>query len=147
MRVLVLGSFPSAASLAARQYYAHPRNQFWRLMGDVLDEPLVRLAYGERVDRLRARGIGLFDTIIGCERTGSLDTAIRAPELARIETIATGAPRLALCAFNGAQAARAAQAWAAHGYATLTLPSSSPAHTLPYPRKLERWRALAAHLL
>src|SRR5204863_9466260 len=63
-RVLILGSFPSEASLAARQYYAHPRNHFWPILGAVLGEPLAELPYADRLSRLRARGVAIWDTII-----------------------------------------------------------------------------------
>ena len=142
-RVLVLGSFPSAASLAAGQYYAHPRNQFWRLLGDVLGEGLAGASYQARLERVVAHRIALFDTIVGCARNGSLDAAIREPELARIDVVADRAPMLRLAAFNGAHAARALPTWAARGYVTLLLPSSSAAHTLAYGSKLARWRALS----
>src|ERR1700712_3367804 len=74
---LILGSFPGEASLVATQYYAHPRNQFWRLLGAVLDEPLPALAYEERLRRVLAHGIGVWDVLAACEREGSLDAAIR----------------------------------------------------------------------
>ena len=76
-RVLVLGSFPGAASLAARQYYAHPRNHFWPVLGAILGEPLATLAYRERLRRMRAHRVGVWDTIVACERRGSLDADIR----------------------------------------------------------------------
>jgi len=63
-RVLILGSFPSEASLAARQYYAHPRNHFWPILGAVLGEPLAELPYADRLSRVRARGVAIWDTII-----------------------------------------------------------------------------------
>ena len=71
-RVLLLGSFPSEASLAAGQYYAHPRNHFWPILGAVLDESLADLAYADRLSRIRARGVAIWDTIVACERAGSL---------------------------------------------------------------------------
>ncbi|MFM0539167.1 DNA-deoxyinosine glycosylase, partial [Paraburkholderia graminis] len=74
---LILGSFPGEASLAATQYYAHPRNQFWRLLGAVLDEPFAELAYEERLRRLLSHGIGVWDVLAACHREGSLDAAIR----------------------------------------------------------------------
>jgi hypoxanthine-DNA glycosylase len=141
-RLLILGSFPGEASLAAAQYYAHPRNQFWRLVGDVLDEPLHELAYDGRLARLRERGIALWDTLVACRREGSLDAAIRDPVRGEIETITSAAPRLVAVAFNGTTAGKAAPAWAAAGLATIVLPSSSPAHTLAFERKSHAWRAL-----
>ncbi len=141
-RLLILGSFPGEASLAAARYYAHPRNQFWRLVGDVLDEPLHELAYADRLARLCARRIALWDTFVACRREGSLDAAIRDPVRGEIATITRAAPQLAIVAFNGTTAAKAAPAWAATGFATVVLPSSSPAHTLAFERKCYAWRAL-----
>ncbi|HVO88866.1 MAG TPA: DNA-deoxyinosine glycosylase [Casimicrobiaceae bacterium] len=142
-RVLILGSFPSAASLAAGQYYAHPRNHFWRLLGEVLGETLAEASYEERLRRIAAHRIALFDTIVGCARNGSLDADIREPELARVDLIAQKAPMLQLIAFNGARAARASPSWSSRGYVTLALPSSSAANTLAYASKLACWRALS----
>jgi double-stranded uracil-DNA glycosylase len=143
-RILILGSFPGEASLAARQYYAHPRNHFWPILGAVLDEPLRERPYRERIARLRARGVGLWDTIVACERRGSLDGAIRNAERADVARVRRAAPALAVVCFNGKTAARAASVWREAGYATLVLPSTSPANTRPLAEKLAAWRAIAA---
>jgi hypoxanthine-DNA glycosylase len=145
-RLLILGSFPGDASLAAARYYAHPRNQFWRLLGAVLDEPLTELPYADRLARLRARRIALWDTFVACRRHGSLDADIRDAVRGEVATVTATAPHLAAVAFNGATAARAAPVWAAAGCATLVLPSSSPAHTLAFERKLEAWMGLRPHV-
>src|SRR3954447_19874076 len=76
-RVLVLGSLPGEESLARRQYYAHPRNHFWRLVGAVIGADLVPLPYEARLEALLAAGIGLWDTVGSATRRGSLDGAIR----------------------------------------------------------------------
>src|SRR6185312_12421196 len=92
-RVLILGSFPSEASLAARQYYAHPRNHFWPILGSVLNEPFAELPYADRLSRIRAHRVAIWDTIVACERTGSLDAAIRNAErgeIARVRRVARG---------------------------------------------------------
>jgi double-stranded uracil-DNA glycosylase len=145
-RVLILGSFPSEASLAARQYYAHPRNHFWPVLGALLNEPLVEMSYPARTARVRLHGIAIWDTIIACERKGSLDAAIRNAErgeIARVRRVARG---LRAVCFNGGTAARAEPAWRAEGFATLVLPSTSPAYTLPLARKVDAWRALMEYL-
>ena len=145
-RVLILGSFPGEASLAARQYYAHPRNHFWPILGTVLGEPLAALAYRARLARIKAHRVGLWDTIVACERRGSLDGAIRNAERGEVDRVRRAAPALALVCFNGQTAARAEPVWRAAGYATLVLPSTSPAYTRPLGEKLAAWRALAAAL-
>jgi len=145
-RVLILGSFPGAASLAARAYYAHPRNHFWPLLAAVLDEPLPALPYRARLVRLKVRGVAVWDTIVACTRTGSLDSAIRDAQRAEVARIRSRAPAIRLVVFNGKTAARAERQWREAGYATLVLPSSSPAHARPFAEKLDAWRAIAAFL-
>jgi double-stranded uracil-DNA glycosylase len=145
-RVLILGSFPSEASLAARQYYAHPRNHFWPILGAVLNEPLADLPYAERLARVKAHRVAIWDTIISCERAGSLDAAIRNAEQGEIRRVRRVARDLAAVCFNGSTAARAKDAWAHAGYVTLVLPSTSPAYTLPMKDKLAAWRELARWL-
>jgi hypoxanthine-DNA glycosylase len=145
-RVLILGSFPSEASLAVRQYYAHPRNHFWPVLSALLNEPLVEMSYPARTERVRRHGIAIWDTIIACEREGSLDAAIRNAErgeIARVRRVVRG---LRAVCFNGGTAARAEPAWRAEGFATLVLPSTSPAYTLPLARKVDAWRALTEYL-
>jgi TDG/mug DNA glycosylase family protein len=141
-RVLILGSFPGVASLAAQQYYAHPRNHFWPLLDAILDVPLPSMPYRERLAALRAHGVGLWDTIVSCRRRGSLDGAIRAAVRGEVARARRASPALALVCFNGKTAARALPAWRDEGYATLALPSSSPAYTLPFADKLALWREI-----
>jgi hypoxanthine-DNA glycosylase len=143
-RVLVLGSFPGEASLAAGRYYAHPRNHFWPVLGNLLGLALTDRPYAERLAALLDAGIGLWDVIVGCERTGSLDGAIRGPEWGDPDVARRAAPLLQRVAFNGKTAARAASRWREHGFATLMLPSTSPAYTLPFAEKLAAWRMLLA---
>ena len=145
-RVLILGSFPGEASLAAQQYYAHPRNHFWPLLGAIVGEALVAMPYRARLAALRRHRIGLWDVIVACERRGSLDGAIRNAEHGEIVRVRRAAPGLALVCFNGKTAARAEPAWHDAGYATEILPSSSPAYTRPFEEKLANWRAIAEFL-
>ena len=140
-RVLILGSFPGEASLVARQYYAHPRNHFWPLLGAILDEPLHALPYDDRLACLLRHQVGLWDTIVACVRPGSLDSAIRAATRAETARVRRLSPHVDLVCFNGQTAGRAAPAWRAAGYRTCLLPSSSPAYTRPFAEKLLAWRA------
>lgn len=94
VEVVVLGSFPSPASLAAQQYYAHPQNQFWRLMGELLGEPLAGLPYAERCAVLLRHRVGVWDVYRHCRREGALDAAIEDPELNDFAALRRAAPRL-----------------------------------------------------
>lgn len=145
-RVLILGSFPGEASLAAAQYYAHPRNHFWPILAAVLGEDFAAEPYRTRLARLRAHGVGLWDTIVACERHGSLDGAIRNAERGDVARVRHLARQLRLVCFNGKTAARAEPVWREAGYETLVLPSTSPAYTRPLAEKLAAWRAIAPHL-
>jgi hypoxanthine-DNA glycosylase len=145
-RVLILGSFPGEASLAAQQYYAHPRNHFWPLLGALLEAPLASLPYRKRLATLRANGVGLWDVIVACERHGSLDGAIRNAERGDVLRVRRAAPHLVLVCFNGRTAARAESIWRAAGYATLVLPSTSPAYTKSWTEKLAAWRGIGDFL-
>jgi len=102
--------------------------------------PVADLTYERRLSALRARRIGLWDSIVRCARAGSADAAIRREELAEIALARRRAPQLDLVCFNGQTAARAAPLWREAGYVVCVLPSSSPAYTLPFDEKLAAWR-------
>lgn len=139
---LILGSFPSEASLAAGQYYAHPRNQFWRLISDLLGEPLAMLPYRQRLPRVLAHRLGIWDVLLACDRQGSGDASIRNQKANRFKRLHRLAPHLTTVAFNGQTAGRYAAKFAAAGFSTAVLPSSSPAHAgRSYEQKLAVWRA------
>jgi TDG/mug DNA glycosylase family protein len=147
-RVLVLGSLPGEESLARAQYYANPRNHFWRLIGAVVGRPLESLAYEERLAALLAAGVGLWDTVRAARRRGSLDGNIRDLEANPLPMIVERLPRLRAVGFNGGRSASLGMVQLA-GHPRLTLialPSSSPAYTLPFAAKLERWMALRPFL-
>lgn len=147
VELLILGSFPSEASLAAGQYYAHPRNQFWIILGHLLCEPLTDLTYEIRTTRVLARGVGLWDVLGACEREGSLDASIRKPRTNDFARLRVLAPRLHTVLLNGATAGRFASSFELAGYSAHILPSTSPAHAaLSLADKLARWgSAFAAH--
>ncbi|HVG05764.1 MAG TPA: DNA-deoxyinosine glycosylase [Burkholderiaceae bacterium] len=139
---LILGSFPSEASLAAGQYYAHPRNQFWRLLAELLGEPLVEMSYRRRLQRVLAHRLGIWDVLDACDRQGSGDASIRNQKANRFARLHRLAPRLTAVAFNGQAAGRFAPEFAAAGFKTAVLPSSSPAHAgRSFEQKLAFWRA------
>ena len=144
-RLVVLGSFPGAASLAARQYYGHPRNQFWRLLATLWAEDLLALPYPARLAAIARRGLGLWDVYARCERTGSLDSAIRSPVPNDLAALVRLAPGLRAIAHNGAESARSRQLAGALGVEVHTLPSTSPANAAwSFERKLAAWGAVFA---
>lgn len=155
-RVLILGSMPGAASLAAARYYAHPRNRFWPLMGALCGFD-AGLDYPRRLAALRSAGAGLWDVIGACERSGSLDADIvRGSEVANpLANWLAERPGVRAIAFNGG---KAAQAFQRHVAPTLpaamterlafhALPSTSPANAaFGVERLAGQWRALAPYL-
>lgn len=147
-RLLILGSLPGEASLKAAQYYAHPRNGFWPLIGGVLGGDLPALPYEQRLHRLKARGIGLWDVIASAERSGSLDAAIRSPEAADLRGLVQSLPRLRAVAFNGRLAAKLGRRILSgvDGIEMIDLPSSSPAHAISLSAKAESWAILGQFL-
>ncbi len=141
-RCVILGSFPSVASLTHQRYYAHPRNHFWFLMSCILNEPLVQWPYALRCERLLARGIGIWDTVGACERSGSLDSAIEAAAPNDPQMLLWLAPLLERAVFNGSLAQSHMAAWAAGGLQVSAVPSSSPANaTHSFDVKLAAWKA------
>ncbi len=147
--LLVLGSFPGVASLQVQQYYGHPRNQFWRLLGQALDLPLAECTYPERLALLRSARVGLWDVITTTQRRGSLDSQIRAPIGSDLSGLLNRLPALRVIAFHGGTAARLGLrqlGGLAVNYRILALPSSSPAYTLPFDDKLVAWREIAVQL-
>lgn len=149
-RVLICGSLPGDRSLAASQYYAHPQNQFWRLIAAVIDrEDLPALTYEARLTALLDARIGLWDAVASATRPGSTDAAIANAQPNDLATLAASLPELAAIAFNGATAHRLglrALGPAASRWTILALPSSSPLHTVGLPAKLPAWHALRPFL-
>ena len=147
-RLLILGSLPGARSLAERRYYAHPRNQFWRLVGAAIDRPLATMTYDERLGALADAKIGLWDVIRSAERLTSSDSLIREAEAHDLATLIAALPDMRMIAFNGGKAAAIGR-WqlpVLEGVALVDLPSSSAANTVGYAAKLERWLELRAAL-
>jgi double-stranded uracil-DNA glycosylase len=143
-RLLILGSLPGEASLKAQRYYAHPQNQFWRLLGAAIGEDLAGLGYDERLAKLSARDIALWDVVGEARRQGSLDGAIRNATTNPLAEYVASHPKLTSVAFNGQTAARLGRLALAgmEGLRLIDLPSSSPAYTLPFAWKVKRWAEL-----
>jgi TDG/mug DNA glycosylase family protein len=144
-RLFILGSLPGDASLAAQRYYAHPTNQFWKLLGAALGEELHGLDYEERLARLAERRIGLWDVVAFAERPGSLDQAIRGAGHNPIDRLRSDFPQVRAIAFNGGTAAKLGRKLIgdADGVTLIDLPSSSAAYTRPLAEKTLVWSRLA----
>jgi double-stranded uracil-DNA glycosylase len=144
-RLFILGSLPGDVSLSEQRYYAHPTNQFWRLLGAAINQELEPLSYSDRLDCLAERGIGLWDVLASATRSGSLDQAIRAAEHNRIEHLLGDFPDIRAIAFNGSTASIAGRKQLLDRPITISLidlPSSSAANTRPLDDKARAWALL-----
>ncbi|MDE2592905.1 MAG: DNA-deoxyinosine glycosylase [Burkholderiales bacterium] len=145
IRLLILGSFPSVASLAQQQYYAHPRNHFWPILSAIwgLSGPqaLSALPYADRLAVVRDKGLGIWDVYASCEREGSLDSDIQRAQLNDLAGLIQRSPALQAIAHNGGESARHMRITRQFGLPVLKLPSSSPANaTWSFEKKLAAWR-------
>ena len=143
-RLLILGSLPGEQSLARRQYYAHPRNQFWDLLDATFHSSLRSLDYDARLVALKAMGIALWDVVAKAEREGSLDGKLRASQANDLPSLLRNLSELQAVAFNGGTAFKMGMKNASvfSHLKVLALPSSSPAYTMPFTDKLQKWRLL-----
>lgn len=149
-RLFILGSLPGDASLVARRYYAHPTNQFWRLLGSAIGEELQPLSYEERLERLSYRRVGLWDVIASASRSGSFDHSIREAEHNRLEQLLNDFLDLRAIAFNGSTAGSVGRKLFGKLHPNLTLvdlPSSSAANTQAFHKKAAAWAELAQFVL
>lgn len=148
-RVLVLGSMPGTASLAAGRYYAHPANSFWRVVRDALAGGR-ELDYAARLRLLKKNGIALWDVLASCVRPGSSDSAIKRSTMRvnDIRGLLDRRPGIGTLLFNGARAEDCFRRLVLPGLGRradrlklVRLPSTSPAHAvIPYAAKLRAWR-------
>jgi hypoxanthine-DNA glycosylase len=147
-RVLILGSMPGEMSLRMQQYYAHRQNVFWRIMGDLIGAGR-HLEYPVRVELVKSNGIALWESLMSCQRRGSLDSAIDKATMVPNDFVGLykAYPGITHVFFNGGTAA---QVYRRHVLPRLgmehvhliyeQLPSTSPAHaSLNYQQKLQAW--------
>ena len=143
-RLLVLGSFPSVASLQKQQYYGHAQNHFWKICANLLSpepETVMSLDYALRCDWLMAQGIGVWDVYASCERQGSLDSNIRNALPNKLSFLPAACPQLQAIAHNGGESFKHAKLTQILGVPVFLLPSSSPANAAwSFDRKLKSWR-------
>ena len=153
-RVLILGSMPGVASLAAGRYYAHPRNAFWPIIGNIVGIP-ESADYATRIEALLGAGIALWDVLHSCRRRGSLDSAIEGDSMVvnDLPGFLAWHPQVTRICFNGATAEayfrRHVPLAALPGRAPeiIRLPSTSPAHAgMTFAAKLAAWQAALGHV-
>jgi TDG/mug DNA glycosylase family protein len=148
-RIIILGSMPGIASLEAVQYYAHPRNAFWPIMGELfgIDH---QLSYQERIQQVHELPVILWDTLKSCHRPGSLDSNISRDSAAAndIPALVERYPDIRAIAFNGATSEKffrqlVMKQLANSDIKLIRLPSTSPANAgMNFAQKLEVWRQL-----
>lgn len=148
-RVMILGSMPGMASLAANQYYAHPRNAFWRIVAETVGfDPA--LPYNGRVRAVKAAGIAVWDVLQSCTREGSLDSGIDRNSL-KVNDFGSffrTHPAIERVYFNGAKAEECFNGHVLGKIETgaicyARLPSTSPAHaSLSFAQKRKAWRVI-----
>lgn len=141
-RVLILGSMPGVESLRLQQYYANPRNQFWKIIYSLFNkEP--NSNYEERIAFIKSKKIAVWDVIETCYREGSLDSNIQAEKVNDFSALFEAYPNLKTVLFNGGKAYETYKKWIGFGtIPNLTfhkLTSSSPANTRKYEEKLREW--------
>jgi hypoxanthine-DNA glycosylase len=142
-KALILGNMPSVMSLGAQQYYANPRNAFWRITGEIFGfdacEP-----YDARTTVLTAHGVAVWDVLRSCRRVGSLDSAVEPDSMVANDfgQLFERHPQIALVFFNGAAAEKNFNRLVriAPDLRYQRLPSTSPAQTMRYADKLAAWR-------
>ncbi len=148
---LILGSMPGVASLQAQAYYAHPRNAFWRIQGELIGA-YPQLPYEQRLLLLHSAGIALWDVLASCLRAGSLDADIDEASIIvnDFQAFFIAHPHIDHVYFNGAKAEQCFKKYAAPTLDRPSLhyqrlPSTSPAHAgMSFEQKLAAWRVIVA---
>lgn len=144
-RVLILGSMPGIESLRLQQYYANPRNQFWKILYELFETPVSQV-YEERISFIKSKKIAVWDVIENCYREGSLDSKIREEKVNDFSALFKAYPDILTVLFNGGKAYEIYKRWIGFGTSSnLTfhkLTSSSPANTKRYEEKLKEWEVI-----
>ena len=146
-KILILGSVPGVKSLEMQQYYAHPQNQFWKIVFELLGEDFSK-DYETRIETIRKNNIALWDVIDTCEREGSLDTKIRNEEHNDITKILNDHPSISVIFCNGQKSFKNLKKILGNqsDIPVFVLPSTSPLHTISLEKKLEKWKILKTFL-
>lgn len=146
-KILILGSVPGVKSLEMQQYYAHPQNQFWKIIFQLFEEDFTA-DYQKRTEIIRKNNIALWDVIDSCEREGSLDTKIRNEEHNDIKKILREHLTIKAVFCNGQKSFKNLKKILGKEseIPIFVLPSTSPLHTVSFDKKLAEWKILKTFL-
>jgi len=146
-KILILGSVPGAKSLEMQQYYAHPQNQFWKIMFHLFDEAFSS-DYQRKIELLKQNKIALWDVIESCERKGSLDTEIKNEIDNNIPQLIENHPNIKTIFCNGQKSYKNLVKILGKDFRipSVVLPSTSPLHTIKFEEKLESWKVIKDYL-
>ncbi|NRS87612.1 hypoxanthine-DNA glycosylase [Flavobacterium sp. 7E] len=140
-KILVLGTMPGIASIEKQEYYAHPRNHFWKIMYTLLSEIPVDEKFENKIKLLQNHHIGLWDVLENCERKGSLDVNIKNQKENDFESLLEKYPGIKKIVFNGKESHKYffKKFGQIKGITYYVMPSTSPANTMSFDKKLEYW--------
>ena len=146
-KILILGSVPGVKSLQMQQYYAHPQNNFWKLMFHLLDTEFSS-DYTTRLQLLKKHHIALWDVIESCERKGSKDTDIKSEIDNDIQELINSHPNIKIIFCNGQKSYKNLVKVVGKNFIIpiVVLPSTSPLHTIKFEEKLEQWKIIKDYL-
>ncbi|MEL1134312.1 DNA-deoxyinosine glycosylase [Desulfitobacterium sp. THU1] len=147
-RILILGSMPGVKSIKEQQYYANPRNHFWKIIYSIFSTPLDQ-EYNDRIFFIREKGIALWDVISTCYRVGSLDSNIENETVNDFRGLIDNYPNLKLVVFNGTKAFEVYKKRVGFDQPSIDyklLPSTSPANTMKFEAKLKEWGTIVDYL-
>lgn len=146
-KVLILGSVPGMKSLEMQEYYAHPQNKFWRILFELFEEEF-STNYCEKIKLLKKYKIGVWDVIDSCERKGSLDTQIKNENHHNIFKLLEDFPSIKVIFCNGQKSFKTLNKILPNDLEIpiFVLPSTSPAYTIPYDKKLQEWSVIKSYL-
>lgn len=139
--ILILGTMPGIASLEKQEYYAHPRNHFWKIIYTLFDQLPVSSIFEEKVQLLKKNKIGIWDVLENCERKGSLDIHIKNHRANDFQSLFKKYPKIKTIIFNGKESHKyfLKSFGQIKGITYRVMPSTSPANTMSFENKLITW--------
>ncbi|NRT10615.1 DNA-deoxyinosine glycosylase [Flavobacterium sp. 14A] len=140
-RILILGTMPGVQSLARQEYYAHPRNHFWKIMYTLFNSLPMDDAFSKKINLLQEHAIGLWDVLENCERKGSLDVHIKNQKENDFISLFEQYPQINTIIFNGKESHKYffKKFGQIKGITYYVMPSTSPANTMSFDKKFALW--------